>query len=111
MRLKIRLVFILAIISSPAFSQDVVLFKSTEPISLRATGSTKSIKKNSNDSTWVAGKFEYKQGETWITVPVSARVRGNFRLKNCYFPPLKLKFKKQQAASTPFAGNKTLKLV
>ncbi|HEU5290427.1 MAG TPA: hypothetical protein VFU05_07295 [Cyclobacteriaceae bacterium] len=111
MRSKIRLVIIFTLLSSRAFSQEVVLFKSTEPISLRATGSIKSIKKNSNDSTLVAGKFEYQHGDEWITVPVSTRVRGNFRLKNCYFPPLKLKFKKQQAASTVFEGNKSLKLV
>ena len=106
-----RLTLILLILFTRSFSQDIVLFRTQEPIHLRATGSIKSIKKNSNDSTLVAGKFEYKQGEEWITVPVSARVRGNFRLKNCYFPPLKLKFKKQQAAQTVFAGNKSLKLV
>lgn len=110
-RIKIGIGVIFALMPSQIIAQDVVLFKSTEPINLRATGSIKSIKKNSNDSTLVAGKFEYQHGEKWITVPVSARVRGNFRLKNCYFPPLKLKFKKQQAASTVFEGNKSLKLV
>ena len=111
MRLKIISGFIFTLTFSYSHAQDVVLFRSTEPISLRATGSIKSIKKNSNDSTLVAGKFEYKQGDDWITVPVSSRVRGNFRLKNCYFPPLKVKFKKQQVASTVFEGNKSLKLV
>lgn len=111
MRLKIRLTFIFAFSLSYSFSQNVTLFQSKELISLRATGSIKSIKKKSNDSTLVTGKFEYKQGDEWITVPVSARVRGNFRLKNCYFPPIKLKFKKQQVASTLFEGNKSLKLV
>lgn len=111
MSLKIRIIFIFALVSLRSFAQNVVLFQSLEPINLRASGSVKSIKKNSNDSTLIAGKFEYQQGSEWITVPVSARVRGNFRLKNCYFPPLKLKFKKQQSASTVFAGNKSLKLV
>ena len=60
----------------------------------------------------MAGKFAYEQNhDQWITVPVQARVRGNFRLKNCFFPPLKLKFGKKEVASTLFAGNKTLKLV
>jgi len=44
-------------------------------------------------------------------VPVQARVRGNFRLRNCYFPPLKLNFKKKEVSSTVFEGNKALKLV
>jgi hypothetical protein len=92
--------------------QDVALFKSKDTVNIRATGSIKKIKKNSNDSTLVTGKFEYEknQGE-WINVPMEARVRGNFRLENCYFPPLKLKFKKKDVASTLFEGNKALKLV
>lgn len=96
---------------SQSFSQDVVLFQKQAPLQLRAKGSVKSIKKNSNDSTLIAGKFEYEQNQQWIPVPVKTRVRGNFRLKNCYFPPLKLKFSKKDVASTVFAGNKSLKLV
>jgi len=94
------------------FAQDVPLFKSKEPINIKATGSIKAIKKQSNDSTFVTGKFQYQQDSNqWITVPVHSRTRGNFRLRNCYFPPLKLKFNKKDVASNLFAGNKALKLV
>lgn len=106
-----RLTLILLIFFSRSFAQDVLLFQTQEPLSIRATGSIKSIKKKSNDSTLVTGKFAYQQDTTWITVPVKSRVRGNFRLKNCYFPPLKIKFNKKEVASTVFAGNKSLKLV
>jgi hypothetical protein len=102
---------ILFVFFTRSFSQDVALFKTQEPLRLRATGSIKSIKKNSNDSTLVTGKFEYQQDTVWITVPVKSRVRGNFRLKNCFFPPLKLKFSKKDVATTIFAGTKSLKLV
>jgi hypothetical protein len=88
------------------------LFQSKEPLHIRANGSIKFIKKKTNDSTFNASKFFYesKPGE-WTEVPIQARVRGNFRLKNCYFPPLKLKLHKQNVKSTLFAGNKALKLV
>lgn len=102
---------ILFILFTRSFSQDAVLFQTQEPVHLRATGSVKSIKKNSNDSTLVTGKFEYQQDTMWITVPVKSRVRGNFRLKNCFFPPLKVKFSKKDVAATIFEGNKSLKLV
>ncbi len=103
---------ILLFIFTNSFSQDIPLFESREPVNLRATGSIKSIKKQSNDSTFVTGKFEYEQArDQWVTLAVHARVRGNFRLRYCYFPPLKLKFGKKDVASTLFAGNKTLKLV
>ncbi len=102
---------VLILLFNRSLAQDVPLFQSQEPINLRITGSVKSIKKNSNDSTFVAGKFLYQKDKEWVTVPAEARVRGNFRLNNCYFPPLKLKFNKKEVASTVFRGNKTLKLV
>jgi hypothetical protein len=102
---------ILLILFTQLFAQDAALFQTQEPVHLRATGSIKSIKKNSNDSTLVTGKFEYEQDSVWISVPVKARVRGNFRLKNCFFPPLKLKFNKKDVVNTIFEGTKSLKLV
>jgi hypothetical protein len=103
---------ILSFLYTCVFAQDVPLFKSKEPINIKATGSIKSIKKQSNDSTFVTGKFQYQQDSNrWITVNVQARTRGNFRLRHCYFPPLKLKFNKKNVTSTLFAGNKALKLV
>jgi len=94
------------------FSQDVPLFKAKDPVNLRISGSIKSIKKKSNDSTFVTGKLQYEKnpGE-WMEVHGQARVRGNYRLQNCYFPPLKLKFAKKNVATTLFEGNKALKLV
>jgi len=97
----------------PALSQkESPLFQSKEIISLQATGSIKSIKKNTNDSTFVSVKFhcETEPGK-WIEVPSEVRVRGNFRLRYCYFPPLKLKFEKVHIEGTIFEGNKSLKLV
>src|SRR6478609_1385265 len=106
------LLIALVIVFNYSFGQDVPLFQTKDTLHIRASGSIKSIKKNSNDSTLVTGKFEYEKSPgDWITVPVQARVRGNYRLKNCYFPPLKLKFNKKEVSSTIFEGNKALKLV
>ena len=110
MKTKYTLI-VLILLFNRSLAQDVPLFQSKEPVNLRITGSVKSIKKNSNDSTFVTGKFLYQKDKEWVTVPAEARVRGNFRLKNCYFPPLKLKFNKKDVASTVFSGNKALKLV
>jgi hypothetical protein len=104
---------ILLSIKINGFAQEVTeLFLSTEPINIQVTGSIKSIKKNTNDSTFVTGKFRYEEtANKWTEVPTEARTRGNFRLEYCYFPPLKLKFKKEDVKSTLFKGNKALKLV
>lgn len=91
---------------------NVPLFRSKEPLNLQISGSIKSIKKNTNDSTLVTGKLLYEDSTgQWIPVIGEARVRGNFRRENCYFPPLKIKFNKKNISSTIFEGNKSLKLV
>ncbi|HPH45545.1 MAG TPA: hypothetical protein PLJ60_01975 [Chryseolinea sp.] len=106
------ILFFLIILFKPSFGQNVPLFQKKEIINIRISGSIKSIKKKSNDSTFVSGKFQYDKGnDQWATIPTKARVRGNYRLRNCYFPPIKLKFNKKEVASTLFEGNKALKLV
>src|SRR4051812_41225465 len=95
------LIIVMVLFFQCGFSQDVPLFQAKEPINLRIHGSIKSIKKKSNDSTFVTGKLQYKKesGE-WMEVKGKARVRGNYRLENCYFPPLKLRFAKKDVASS-----------
>jgi hypothetical protein len=46
-----------------------------------------------------------------VHVPATVTTRGRSRLKTCRFPPLRLDFKKKDAAGTLFAGQKKLKLV
>ena len=46
-----------------------------------------------------------------VHVPATVTTRGRSRLKMCRFPPLRLDFKKKDAAGTLFAGQKKLKLV
>ncbi len=48
---------------------------------------------------------------TRATLPLTVRARGHTRLKVCEFPPLRLEFDPAQAAGTPFAGQRGLKLV
>ena len=95
-----------------AVGEVTELFRSEEPLPLRLSYSQRDIKKITNDSTYIDTDLSYEDsaGE-WKTIPVNARVRGNNRLKNCYFPPIKLKIKKSNTKGTLFEGNKKLKLV
>jgi len=88
------------------------LFSSTTPLHIKATGSIKSIKKNTNDSTFNSGLIHYEVNSgQWDSIKVKARVRGNFRRRTCYFPPLRIKISKRDSKNTLFDGNKSLKLV
>lgn len=55
----------------------------------------------------------YDSTGTRVAFSIEARARGNFRKKpeNCDFPPLKLKFRKENVAGTVFEGLKDIKMV
>jgi hypothetical protein len=48
---------------------------------------------------------------TWKSFPFEIRTRGNFRLENCFYPPMRIRLDKDDAKGTIFQGNRSLKLV
>lgn len=88
------------------------LFRTNETMPIKLSFSIKEIKKLTNDSTYINTSLGYldKDGSQ-KEIEVQLRVRGFFRLNNCYFPPLKVKIKKSESKGTIFEGNKELKLV
>jgi len=109
------------ILIRPSFCQEIKkatvskkvsrLFASQDILPIQLTYSLKDIKKNTNDSTYIKSKIVFQEGEVWDSIKVQFRSRGNFRLKTCYFPPIKIKIKKSDAKGTVFKGNKNLKAV
>lgn len=82
-----------------------------ELLAIRLQLQISTLKKETNDSTYMPSTLFYKADSEWDSVPVKIRTRGHFRLKNCVFPPVKLKFSKADSSETIFSGNKKLKLV
>lgn len=91
---------------SPLFSDDT-------PLDIRLNISLKDIRKETNDTTYMDGLQLHYTDEAghWDSIPVKIRTRGHFRLNECFFPPLRIKIKKDDAEGTLFEGNKALKLV
>lgn len=88
------------------------LFDQQSTLKLKMSFSFKDLKKNTNDSTYINTSFTYLEADgNWIEMEGRIRARGNFRLENCYFPPVKLKIKKKEAKGTVFKGSRSLKLV
>lgn len=105
------LFFFFSVLSTYAF-QNGKLFKTDEPLPIKMAFSVKDLKKNTNDSTFMDSflMLESSPGQ-WDTIPLEMRTRGNFRLDNCYYPPIRIKFKKKQIDGSVFEKNKSLKLV
>ena len=88
------------------------LFMNNEVMHISLRYSNKDIKKVTNDSTFITTFLKFKkQDQSWDSLEVRLRKRGNFRLNNCYFAPIKIKIKKKEAKKTLFEGHQNLKLV
>jgi hypothetical protein len=109
-------------ITETTFSQEIAatdqdiqvteLFSKNDPIPVKLRYSNKILRKETNDSTYIDSEISYMTSdESWNTLEVRIRARGNYRRENCYFPPVKVKIKKSVSAGTLFEGNKKLKLV
>jgi hypothetical protein len=116
--------FLLAlfILCHASYSQDVAetdaqlevteLFASESILPIKLSYSNKDVNKETNDSTYIKTELSYLESDgNWRTFPVDIRARGNFRRKNCYFVPIKMKIDKKVSEGTLFEGNKSLKLV
>lgn len=119
---KLRLLTISIFICVSCFSQNgnknkklgkvSKLFSTEDVLEVQMAYSNRDLKKLTNDSTYINLDLAYKDdSDSLIVLPVRVRARGNFRRNNCYFPPVKLRIKKDQAKGTVFKGNKELKLV
>ena len=88
------------------------LFETERILPVTLSYNNRELKKSTNDTTYLAVDLQYEHvTDTLISLPVKVRARGNFRRKNCYFTPVKLKIKKENAKRTLFKGNKELKMV
>lgn len=88
------------------------IFSEEEPLDLKLKFSFKETKSRKGEGGYNPNILLYRQGgDTWDSLHISLRARGNFRRDKCYFTPIKIKMKSKEAKNTPFQGNKTLKMV
>lgn len=94
----------------PEFSP---LFSDNTSLNIKLNISVREVRRETNDSTYMEDVFLHyeKEAGIWDSIKVEIRTRGHFRLNKCFFPPLRVKIKKDDAKGTIFEGNKALKLV
>jgi len=101
--------------AAPVHAQDAQpLFQSDELVSLTLNGPLRAIArdKKKDQQQWQPGTLSYSdlQGQA-VTLDVELKARGNYRRKECRYPPLRVRFDKDQANGTLFEGQRRLKLV
>src|SRR5438045_3565206 len=110
---NIFIIIALSLICTIAVAQsDDLLFSDRTPLNIGFSMSIKKVAGSKGDSECIAHKLYYANTNgTKDTIDAGLKARGNFRLQNCFFPPLWMKIDKKNAKGTLFEGNKKLKLV
>ncbi len=95
-----------------AYSQNIDLFSDNLNLKAEITLDFKELYKDTNDSTFIKSTMVFSaNGVAEDSLTARIRVRGNFRKKICYFKPMRIEIKKNQAENTMFENNRKLKLV
>lgn len=82
------------------------------PFKMALTVSLDDIMKTRTDSSYLNVQVIYQNAKHEPdSISVGIQGRGNFRYRECYFPPLWVKVKPSDARRTVFQGNKKFKLV
>jgi hypothetical protein len=105
-------VFACSILQAFGQMQTDALFSIQTPLDVAITMSIREVQKSKEDSSWLSHKLYYKNASGLNdSIKVDLKGRGNFRLRECYIPPLWIKIKKSESKGTLFEGNKKVKLV
>jgi len=108
-------VLILLIFGMQALSADdkpAKLFSSEDTLNVTITGPWRDIKRNKENQRPYSGKIEFRddQGKQ-VTLNLTLERRGITRQRVCEFPPIRLRFKKEEVKGTVFRGQDSLKMV
>ena len=98
---------------APAPAPPVPFFDSEDPLPLTVTAELGRLRRDTKDKApWRPATLTYAGTDgRAVAVPIKARTRGIWRLKNCDFPPLRLNFAAATARGTPFERLDKPKLV
>ena len=104
----------LAVLTLPAFATEMPdpLFQSDEVLTVELTAPVSTLIRERPQDEYLEAAITFRDAEgNWVKLDAGIRARGNFRHKNCDFPPLSLNFKKSQVKGTLFDGQDKLKMV
>ena len=84
-------------------SAGASLFEAAAPLEVTFTSNLRRLRADKDtNAPWRGAVVTYVSDTGRVTLPVKARTRGIWRLKNCAFPPLRLEFAAKPAKGTLF---------
>jgi hypothetical protein len=112
--IKCTILFLLGILTGPIVAADegdpLFLDQSTLQVELTAPLST--LVRERSETEELPGVFSYTNAEgSLVELDVQIAARGNFRHRNCDFPPVTLNFRRSQVKGTLFDQQNKVKMV
>lgn len=88
------------------------LFQDQEPLQVTISGPLTTLVRERAKDNYLRGQFSFTDTDgAQKTLDLRMRTRGNFRHRECDYPPILLNFKKSQTRGTLLDGQDKLKLV
>lgn len=88
------------------------LFQDSSTLRVELSAPFSTLVRERSETDYLPGRFSFTQADgTAREFEVQVRARGNFRHRNCDFPPLTLNFRRSQVEGTLFDGQNKLKVV
>lgn len=88
------------------------LFRSQDTLSVEITAPLSTLLRTRSETEYLPGVFSYREADgAKVDLKIRIRTRGNFRNRNCDFPPVTLNFSRTQVAGTLLDRQNKLKMV
>jgi hypothetical protein len=90
------------------------LFTDNEPLTIELVAPIADLLQmtDRDDREWLDAEMTYTDGSgVSQTLPLRVSTRGRFRLRECQFPPVRLRFRGREARETLFEGQDRIKVV
>lgn len=88
------------------------LFQSQDLLKVEITAPLNTLVRERSENEDLLGIFSYREADgTPVDLDIKVRARGNFRRRDCDFPPVTLNFRRSQVEGTMFDQQNKLKMV
>lgn len=112
--IQCMMMIVLGFLAMPTAKADSTdpLFQSQALLKVEITAPFSTLVRDRSETEYLPGVFSFEEADgTLVELDVQVRARGNFRHKNCDFPPLTLNFRRSQVEGTLLEQQNKLKMV